>query len=240
MLKINKLVKNYGDLKVLKGISLEVRPGEIIVVTGSSGAGKSTLMRCINQIEEPTSGQVLVDEVDITKNTHQAKTILHKIGMVFQQFNLFPHLTVLENVTLSPIKVDRQPKDAATKNARSILKKLGILDKAEVYPESLSGGQQQRVAIARELAKNPELVLFDEPTSSLDPENVDELQGIIKGLAKEGMMVIMVSHDIRFSLETATRIVFLDKGKIADDASPQAIIRSKNQRVRDFFESALD
>lgn len=240
MLKIINLKKDFEELKVLKGISLDVHPGEIVVVVGSSGAGKSTFMRCINQIEEATSGKVLFEDVDMVKRDRVSKLKARKIGMVFQQFNLFPHLTVLENIILSPTKVDHQSRSAAIKNARMILKKLGMSDKEAVYPGSLSGGQQQRVAIARELAKNPSLMLFDEPTSALDPENVDGLQEIIQGLAKEGMMIIIVSHDIHFTLETATRVVFLDKGKLVEDTSPQQIIKSENQRVREFFDSALN
>lgn len=240
MLRIVNLKKSFEDLKVLKGISLDIKPGEIVAIVGSSGAGKSTLMRCINQIEEATSGQVLFEDVDMVKRDRTSRLKAHKIGMVFQQFNLFPHLTVLENIILSPMKVDRQSRTVAVKNARLILKKLGMSDKESVYPGSLSGGQQQRVAIARELAKNPSLMLFDEPTSALDPENVDGLQRIIKGLANDGMMVIIVSHDIHFTLEVATRVVFLEKGKLVEDTTPKLVIKSKNQRVRDFFDSALN
>lgn len=240
MLKITKLKKNFGDLKVLKGIDLEVRPGEIVALVGTSGAGKSTLLRCINQIEEPTSGKVVLNDVDLMRGDKLAREMLNHIGMVFQQFNLFPHLTVLENIILAPTKVDHQSREVAVKNAKAILKKLGMFDKADVYPGSLSGGQQQRVAIARELAKNPDLMLFDEPTSALDPANVDGLAAIIKGLASEGMTIIVVSHDIRFALDTAKRVVFLDKGKVAADDSSEAIIETTNPVVYSFFQSALD
>lgn len=240
MLKITKLKKNFGDLKVLKGIDLEVRPGEVVALVGTSGAGKSTLLRCINQIEEPTSGKVVLNDVDLMRGDKLAREMLNHIGMVFQQFNLFPHLTVLENIILAPTKVDHQSLEVAVKNAKAILKKLGMLDKADVYPGSLSGGQQQRVAIARELAKNPDLMLFDEPTSALDPANVDGLAAIIKGLASEGMTIIVVSHDIRFALDTAKRVVFLDKGKVAADTSPDKIVASDNPIVYDFFDSALN
>lgn len=240
MLKISNLKKNFGELKVLKGIDLQVNPGEIVVLVGTSGAGKSTLLRCINQIDKLSSGQIVLNQVDITGYDQQARAMAHRIGMVFQQFNLFPHLTVLENIILAPTKVDHQPRATAVKRARLLLKKLGLLDKAAVYPGSLSGGQQQRVAIARELAKDPELLLFDEPTSALDPENVDGLAEIIKGLANEGMMIILVSHDIRFVLDIADRVIFLDKGKIIADQAPNQIIKSTNQRVFDFFDSALN
>lgn len=239
-LNITKLKKSFNDLKVLKSIDLAVVPGEIVALVGSSGAGKSTLLRCINQIEEPTGGKVVLNEVDLLRGDAQAREMLNHIGMVFQQFNLFPHLTVLENIILSPMKVDKQPRELAVKNAKTLLKKLGISDKAEVYPGSLSGGQQQRVAIARELAKNPDLMLFDEPTSALDPANVDGLAEIIKGLASEGMMVVVVTHDIRFALEVASRVVFLEKGKIVANDAPDKIIESDDPTVYNFFQSALN
>ena len=239
-LNITKLKKSFNDLKVLKNIDLAVTPGEIVALVGSSGAGKSTLLRCINQIEEPTGGKVVLNEVDLLRGDAQAREMLNHIGMVFQQFNLFPHLTVLENIILSPMKVDKRPRDLAVKNAKTLLKKLGISDKAEVYPGSLSGGQQQRVAIARELAKNPDLMLFDEPTSALDPANVDGLAEIIKGLASEGMMVVVVTHDIRFALEVASRVVFLEKGKIVANDTPDKIIESDDPTVYNFFQSALN
>lgn len=239
-LKITKLKKSFNDLKVLKGIDLAVAPGEIVALVGSSGAGKSTLLRCINQIEEPTSGKVVLNEVDLLRSDAKAREMRNHIGMVFQQFNLFPHLTVLENIILSPMKVDKQPRELAVKNAKDILKKLGMLDKADVHPGSLSGGQQQRVAIARELAKNPDLMLFDEPTSALDPANVDGLAEIIKGLAGEGMMVVVVTHDIRFALDVASRVIFLAKGKIVADDTPANIVESDQPTVYNFFQSALN
>ena len=239
-LKITKLKKSFNDLKVLKGIDLAVAPGEIVALVGSSGAGKSTLLRCINQIEEPTSGKVMLNEVDLLRSDAKAREMRNHIGMVFQQFNLFPHLTVLENIILSPMKVDKQPRELAVKNAKDILKKLGMLDKADVHPGSLSGGQQQRVAIARELAKNPDLMLFDEPTSALDPANVDGLAEIIKGLAGEGMMVVVVTHDIRFALDVASRVIFLAKGKIVADDTPANIVESDQPTVYNFFQSALN
>ena len=239
-LKITKLKKSFNDLKVLKGIDLAVAPGEIVALVGSSGAGKSTLLRCINQIEEPTSGKVVLNEVDLLRSDAKAREMRNHIGMVFQQFNLFPHLTVLENIILSPMKVDKQPRELAVKNAKDILKKLGMLDKADVHPGSLSGGQQQRVAIARELAKNPDLMLFDEPTSALDPANVDGLAEIIKGLAGEGMMVVVVTHDIRFALDVASRVIFLAKGKIVADDTPANIVESDQPIVYNFFQSALN
>lgn len=239
-LKITKLKKSFNDLKVLKGIDLAVAPGEIVALVGSSGAGKSTLLRCINQIEEPTSGKVVLNEVDLLRSDAKAREMRNHIGMVFQQFNLFPHLTVLENIILSPMKVDKQPRELAVKNAKDILKKLGMLDKADVHPGSLSGGQQQRVAIARELAKNPDLMLFDEPTSALDPANVDGLAEIIKGLAGEGMMVVVVTHDIRFALDVASRVIFLAKGKIVADDTPVNIVESDQPAVYNFFQSALN
>ena len=239
-LNITKLKKSFNDLKVLKSIDLAVVPGEIVALVGSSGAGKSTLLRCINQIEEPTGGKVVLNKVDLLRGDAQAREMLNHIGMVFQQFNLFPHLTVLENIILSPMKVDKQPRDLAVKNAKTLLKKLGISDKAEVYPGSLSGGQQQRVAIVRELAKNPDLMLFDEPTSALDPANVDGLAEIIKGLASEGMMVVVVTHDIRFALEVASRVVFLENGKIVANDAPDKIIESDDPTVYNFFQSALN
>ena len=237
-LKITKLKKSFNDLKVLKGIDLAVAPGEIVALVGSSGAGKSTLLRCINQIEEPTSGKVVLNEVDLLQSDAKAREMRNHIGMVFQQFNLFPHLTVLENIILSPMKVDKQPRELAVKNAKDILKKLGMLDKADVHPGSLSGGQQQRVAIARELAKNPDLMLFDEPTSALDPEMIGEVLDVMRDLAKQGMTMVIVTHEMSFAREVGTRMIFLDKGDIIEDGPPKQVMdHPKTERARQFFDA---
>ena len=245
MITLDNVSKRYQHrdktwFTAVEPTSLQIEAGEIFGLMGYSGAGKSTLLRCINQIEEPTSGKVVLNEVDLLRSDAKAREMRNHIGMVFQQFNLFPHLTVLENIILSPMKVDKQPRELAVKNAKDILKKLGMLDKADVHPGSLSGGQQQRVAIARELAKNPDLMLFDEPTSALDPANVDGLAEIIKGLASEGMMVVVVTHDIRFALDVASRVIFLAKGKIVADDTPANIVESDQPTVYNFFQSALN
>ena len=240
VIEIKNIRKDFGKRTVLKDVNFDVHEKEVVSIIGSSGSGKSTLLRCINLLEKPTSGQVLIHGKDAMAGDISLVTLREKVGMVFQQFNLFPHLTVLENIILSPMKVDKQPRELAVKNAKDILKKLGMLDKADVHPGSLSGGQQQRVAIARELAKNPDLMLFDEPTSALDPANVDGLAEIIKGLAGEGMMVVVVTHDIRFALDVASRVIFLAKGKIVADDTPADIVESDQPAVYNFFQSALN
>ncbi len=240
MIEIKNLKKSFGKLKVLKDVDLSIEDGQIVAVVGASGSGKSTLLRCISQIEEATDGQILIDDIDVTKRTKSARQVLLKVGMVFQQFNLFPHLKVIDNVILSPTKVNRMPRLTAVRQANKVLRQLGIIDKAKVYPNSLSGGQKQRVAIARELVRQPKVLLFDEPTSALDPENVDEIQDIIKELAAQGMTMLIVSHDIQFALEIADRVVFLDEGRIIADASPKEIVKSTNHKVMSFFDSALN
>ncbi len=240
MIEVKNLRKSFGNLHVLKGIDLNIKKGEIAVIVGSSGSGKSTFLRCLTQLEEISSGKILVNGIDVSNNTRESRKVMLKIGMVFQQFNLFPHLTVLENVTLPLIKVQRMRRLTAVKKANKILRKLGLENKNKIYPNSLSGGQQQRVAIARELVRDPEILIFDEPTSALDPENVDEVTTIIKELARNGMTLIIVSHDIQFALDVADRVIFLENGQILADNSPQKIINSKDKRVKRFFDSALN
>ncbi len=240
LIEIKNLVKNFDKLRVLRGIDLSVKAGEIVVIVGSSGSGKSTLLRCIGQIEEITDGQVKLNGVDIVNQSKQARQILSSVGLVFQQFNLFPHLTVIDNVILALEKVDRMPHRQAVIEANKVLRQLGIFDKAHNYPNSLSGGQQQRVAIARELVRQPKVLMFDEPTSALDPENVDEIETIIKQLSKQKMAILVVSHDIQFALHIADRVVFLHQGKIIVDTTPEKIVKSKKKEVLSFFESALN
>ncbi len=240
LIEIKNLVKNFDKLRVLRGIDLSVKAGEIVVIVGSSGSGKSTLLRCIGQIEEITDGQVKLDGVDIVNQPKQARQILSSVGLVFQQFNLFPHLKVIDNVILALEKVDKMGHRQAVIEANKVLRQLGIFDKAHSYPSSLSGGQQQRVAIARELVRRPKVLMFDEPTSALDPENVDEIETIIKQLSKQEMAILVVSHDIQFALHIADRVVFLHQGKIIVDTTPEKIVKSKKKEVLSFFESALN
>ncbi len=240
MIEIKNLKKSFGNLHVLKGINLAIKEGQVVVVVGASGSGKSTFLRCIAQLEEVNEGQILVNGVDVTIKNKTSQVIMQKVGMVFQQFNLFPHLTVIDNIVLALTKVQKINHLTAVKNANKILRKLGIGNKNKAYPNSLSGGQQQRVAIARELVREPLLLMFDEPTSALDPENIDEVADIIKGMAKEGMTLLIVSHDIQFALNVADRVVFLDQGQIIANDLPAKIINSKDKRVKQFFDSALN
>lgn len=236
MLKIKNLKKNFGNLKVLKDIDLEVNKGDIVAIMGSSGSGKSTLLRCINLIEKPTSGRIIFEGTDLTDKHTDLSKIREKIGMVFQQFNLFPHLTVLENIILAPVKLKIMNEEEAIKKARELLVKIDLKDKEKYYPEELSGGQKQRVAIARALIMNPDIILFDEPTSALDPEMVGEVLELIKRIADNGMTMIIVSHEINFVKKCANRLVFLDNGKISFDGSVKDAFSNKdNDRLKEFL-----
>lgn len=240
MLKIDNLKKDFGSLKVLKGISTEIKAGEVVSIIGPSGSGKSTLLRCMNLMETPTSGEIRFKEQLITDpklKEAEIDAVRENIGMVFQQFNLFPHLTVLENITLAPIKRGKNSEKEAITKAESLLKRVGLSDKRDVYPNNLSGGQQQRVAIARALAMDPEVMLFDEPTSALDPEMVKEVLEVIQDLTKEKMTIVIVTHEMNFAKEVASRVIFMDDGLIVEEGTPQEIFENaENNRTKQFLD----
>lgn len=236
MIKIQDLHKSFGNLEVLKGIDLTVNKGEVVCIIGPSGSGKSTVLRCINKLEEPTSGTVVVDGHDIMAPKTNINYVRTEAGMVFQQFNLFPHMNVLANVTLGPIKVRGMRRAEADKLGLELLEKVGLADKARNYPEQLSGGQKQRVAIARSLALQPRVMLFDEPTSALDPELVGEVLEVMKQLAEEGMTMVVVTHEMHFAREVADRVIFIDQGVIQEENEPEAFFANpQNPRLRDFL-----
>ena len=236
ILELVNLRKSFGTVEILKGISLEVRPSELIFIVGPSGSGKSTLLRCCNRIEEPTSGSVLVEGVDITRPGVDLNRIRQKIGMVFQSFNLYPHMNALGNVTLALRKVQRLARSEAEERGRAALAKVGLADKAAAYPGELSGGQQQRVAIARALALQPQIMLFDEPTSSLDPELINSVLQVMRALRDAGMTMVVVSHELQFARAAADRIVFMDHGAILDQGPPDQIFGDRGHvRVREFM-----
>ncbi len=240
MVHIENLQKNFGDLEVIKDISLDVKEGEVVVLLGPSGSGKSTLLRCINRLEDATSGKIIVDDIDITDKHTDINKARENIGMVFQHFNLFNNKSVLENITLAPTVLKKLTKDEADKKALSLLERVGMADKASVYPSQISGGQKQRVAIARSLAMSPDLMLFDEPTSALDPEMVGEVLDVMKELAKEGMTMIVVTHEIGFAREVADRIIFMDGGYIVEEGTPDEILTNpKEKRTIDFLNKVL-
>ena len=237
---VKNLKKNFGSLEVLKSISADVREGEVVVLIGPSGSGKSTFLRCLNRLEDITGGEVIVDNVNIAEKKVDINKVRENIGMVFQHFNLFPHMTVLENVTLAPVELKKMTKDEAEKKAYELLKRVGLEDKAKVYPPQLSGGQKQRVAIARALAMNPDIMLFDEPTSALDPEMVGEVLNVMKKLAEEGMTMIIVTHEMGFAREVADRIIFMDGGYIVEEGTPEEILSNpKETRTIDFLNKVL-
>jgi polar amino acid transport system ATP-binding protein len=241
MIEIRGLHKSFGELEVLKGIDFRVEQGEVVCVIGPSGSGKSTLLRCINMLEEPTSGKVLIGDDEVTDPDVDIDAIRRRIGMVFQQFNLFPHLTVTENVTIAQRRVLRRERGEAERVAAHNLERVGLADKAQVYPAQLSGGQQQRAAIARALAMGPELMLFDEPTSSLDPEIVGEVLAVMRGLAQDGMTMIVVTHEMSFAREVADRVVFMDDGVILEEGPAERLIGSPaHERTRRFLARVLD
>ncbi|MBQ2754090.1 MAG: amino acid ABC transporter ATP-binding protein [Clostridia bacterium] len=240
MIFVENLEKKFGDLEVLKGINEHISVGEVIAVIGPSGSGKSTFLRCLNLLEEPTGGTITIDGEEITGGKININRIREKMGMVFQQFNLFPHLSVLDNITLSPIKVKKMKKEEAVELAYSLLEKVGLRDKAEAYPAQLSGGQKQRIEIARALAMNPEIMLFDEPTSALDPEMVGEVLDVMKSLAKEGMTMVVVTHEMGFAREVADRVLFMDEGVIAESGTPEQIFANpQNPRTQSFLSKVL-
>ncbi len=240
LLEISGLYKKFGDHEVLKNINLNVRKGEVVVIIGPSGSGKSTLLRCINRLEEPTAGKIFLDGIDITDKKVDINKIRQRIGMVFQQFNLFTHLTALENVMLAPVKIKKIKKEEAEKNAIKLLEKVGLADQIHKYPAQLSGGQQQRVAIARALAMNPEVMLFDEVTSALDPELVKEVLDVMKQLAQDGMTMIVVTHEMGFAREVGDRLIFMDEGVIVEEGEPAEVFRNpKNPRTKKFLSVIL-
>ena len=236
MIKVENLKKQYGDNVVLKDISLNVKKGEAISVIGPSGSGKSTFLRCINGLEELSGGHICVDEFALADKNLNIDKFREKVGMVFQNFNLFPHLTVLQNITLAPVTLKKVTKPEAIKLGKELLEKVGLLDKADVYPSSLSGGQKQRVAIARALAMKPEALLFDEPTSALDPEMVGEVLKVMKDLAKEGMTMIVVTHEMGFAREVCDRVIFMADGEIVEQGKPEEVfLNPKNERTQNFL-----
>lgn len=240
IIEINNVNKWYGDFHVLKDVSLKVREREVVVVIGPSGSGKSTLIRCVNRLEEHQEGQIIVDKTELTNDVANINTIRREIGMVFQQFNLFPHLTVLENITLAQRYVRRRPRKEAEDTAMSLLKRVGIPEQARKYPGQLSGGQQQRVAIARALAMNPKIMLFDEPTSALDPEMIKEVLDVMKELALSGMTMMCVTHEMGFAREVADRVVFMDSGRVVEIGTPEHFFTDpQHERTKLFLNQIL-
>ena len=240
MIEVKQLVKRFGDLTILNGITESIADGEKIVIIGPSGAGKSTFLRCLNLLEKPDSGSIIFDGQDITAKDTDINKIRQKMNMVFQHFNLFPHLTVMRNITLAPLTLKLQGEEEANENALALLSRIGLADKADAYPSSLSGGQKQRIAIVRSLAMNPKVILFDEPTSALDPEMVGEVLALMKDLAKEGMTMVVVTHEMGFAREVATRVLFMDGGLIAESGSPGIIFQSpESDRLKQFLNAVL-
>lgn len=240
MIKVFDLHKYFGKNEVLKGISCEIKEKEVVCVIGASGSGKSTFLRCLNLLEEVTSGEIFIDNIKVNDPKTDINALRTEVGMVFQQFNLFPHMTVLENITLAPIKVRKMSKEDAENRAYELLKKVGLLEKAHSYPEQLSGGQQQRVAIARALAMQPKVMLFDEPTSALDPEMVKEVLDVMKQLAKEGMTMVVVTHEMGFAREVGDRVIFIDQGVIVEEGTPDEVFNhTKHERTKAFLSKVL-
>lgn len=240
MINVKNLVKSYGDHVVLDGVSEHIEKGEKVVVIGPSGSGKSTFLRCLNLLEEPTSGNIIFEGQDITDPKVDIDMVRRKMGMVFQQFNLFPHLSIIDNIKLAPVKLKIMSNSEAEKKARELLERVGLPDKADAYPKQLSGGQQQRIAIARALAMNPDVMLFDEPTSALDPEMVGEVLQIMKELADDGMTMVVVTHEMGFAREVATRVLFMDGGNIAEQNNPKDFFENpQNPRLKEFLSQVL-
>lgn len=240
MIEVKGLKKVFNDLTVLKGIDFTVNEGEVVCLIGPSGSGKSTVLRCLNKLEEINGGHVLIDGQDINEKAANVNKLREKLGMVFQSFNLFPHLTVLQNITLAPVELSKMSKKEAEEKAYMLLEKVGLSEKAHVYPDNLSGGQKQRVAIARALAMEPEIMLFDEPTSALDPEMVGEVLQVMKDLAREGMTMMVVTHEMGFAREVANRVIFMADGFIVEEGAPEEIFGNpKNERTKDFLGKIL-
>ena len=240
MIKVKNLHKQFGDLKVLNGINEHIEAGEVVVVIGPSGSGKSTFLRCLNLLEDVTEGEIYVDDEMINSPSVDVNLIRQKMGMVFQHFNLFPHMTVMKNMTIAPTKLKIKNKEEAEAKAKELLEVVNLADRAEAYPKQLSGGQKQRIAIARALCMDPEVMLFDEPTSALDPEMVGEVLSVMKDLARRGMTMAVVTHEMAFAREVATRVIFMDAGKIIEEGTPKEIFEHpKNQRLKDFLSKVL-
>ena len=238
---VEHLVKKYGDNTVLNDINVSINEGDVVCVIGPSGSGKSTFLRCLNQLEEASSGDIIIDGANLTDKNTDINQVRQHIGMVFQHFNLFPHLSILENIVLAPTDLGRLSKDEAEKKALELLERVGLADKKDAYPDSLSGGQKQRVAIARALAMNPDIMLFDEPTSALDPEMVGDVLNVMKKLAKQGMTMVIVTHEMGFAKEVANRVMFIDDGNFLEDGTPQQIFEHpQNERTKDFLDKVLN
>ena len=240
MISVKNLSKNFGDLQVLKNVSLDIQKGEKVIIVGPSGSGKSTLLRCLNLLEIPTSGNIIFDNTDITDKKCDINRIRRRMGMVFQHFNLFPHMTVLENISLAPVMTKKLTKAEADQKAKSLLERVGLSDKANAYPSQLSGGQKQRIAIVRALAMDPDVMLFDEPTSALDPEMVGEVLEVMRELAENNMTMVVVTHEMAFAREAGTRVLFMDEGNILEDASPKEFFENpQNPRLKEFLSKIL-
>ena len=240
MIRTEEIKKQYGDKQVLNGISTHIEQGEVLVIIGPSGSGKSTFLRCLNLLEEPTSGKVFFKDQCINEKGGDLDSVRQHLGMVFQHFNLFPHLTVLENITIGPIQLKKIDKEVAEQKAHELLEKMGLADKADVYPNSLSGGQKQRIAIARSLAMEPDVLLFDEPTSALDPEMVGEVLGVMKELAAGGMTMVVVTHEMGFAREVGTRLIFMDGGVIVEEGHPKEVLENPQmERTQSFLSKVL-
>ncbi|WP_085828997.1 amino acid ABC transporter ATP-binding protein [Clostridium massiliodielmoense] len=240
MIKVKDLHKSFGNLEVLKGVNAHIKKGEVVVVIGPSGSGKSTFLRCLNLLEEPTSGEIIFEGQEITSKKNDINLQRQKMGMVFQQFNLFPNLNILDNITLAPIKLNKHSKEDSEKIALNLLERVGLKDKAKNYPNQLSGGQKQRIAIARALAMSPDVMLFDEPTSALDPEMVGEVLGVMKELAKEGMTMVVVTHEMGFAREVADRVLFMDGGVVVEEGNPNDIFTNpQEERTKSFLSKVL-
>lgn len=240
MIKVENLNKSFGKLHVLKNVNEHIDKGEVVVVIGPSGSGKSTFLRCLNLLEVPEEGRIIFEENDITDKNQNINKLREKMGMVFQQFNLFPHKTVMENITIAPIKVKGKSKKEAEELAMKLLKRVGLEDKANAYPNKLSGGQKQRIAIARALAMQPDVMLFDEPTSALDPEMVGEVLNVMKDLAREGMTMVVVTHEMGFAKEVGDRVIFMDNGTVLEEGTPDEVFNHpKEQRTKEFLSKVL-
>lgn len=240
LIEVKNLTKKFGDHTVLDGITTDICQGEVVAIIGPSGCGKSTFLRSLNLLEMPTSGQILFEGIDLTDKSVDINKVRQKIGMVFQQFNLFPNHTIKDNITLAPVKLGLMTKEEADKKAMELLERVGLPEKADSYPSMLSGGQKQRIAIARSLAMNPDVMLFDEPTSALDPEMVGEVLGLMRELAADGMTMVVVTHEMGFAREVATRVLFIDEGKIQEENSPKEFFANpKNRRLREFLSKTL-
>ena len=237
MISVKNLKKSFGDTVVLRNIDAEIHEGEVVVVVGSSGSGKSTFLRCLNLLEEPTAGRIIVDGQELTSGKIDLNQLRQTVGMVFQSFNLFPHMSVIDNIKLAPKKLRKLSDRAATRLAKKLLEDVGLADRADAFPSQLSGGQKQRVAIARALAMEPKIMLFDEPTSALDPEMIDEVLDVIRQVADRGMTMVVVTHEMRFAREVGTRMLFLDKGRIIEDGTPEQVMtHPKTERAKQFFD----